>query len=412
MKKKILLFTDGFPWDPGETPFIYNELCVMAKSFDIDIVASVRKQHANRNVCIELPKNVRLHKYVIDDIGRKEKMAAALRIVGSKAWKSETAELKGNRQRSRHISEAYTYITRAGIFLKWLVGEVEPELFDVCYTYWNSYATLALAIYREKHPGLKLITRTHGYDLYNERMILGKQYFKKYADCHLEKVLFIADTGKKYYLDNFATASDDTKYIVNPIGVVRAGNIPVREKDSTFTLVSCSSVIPLKRVEMIAEALAGTEGRIHWIHFGGGSEFDNLKSLCERLLDGHSNITYELKGQLPNSEVRRFYDAQYVDCFITTSSTEGSPVSIQEALAYGITVIGTDVGEISKLIDGCGVLLKADPTVDEVKEAIQTVVSMNEESTEKARKTAYERWSGLYDSDNNADKFVKLLEEI
>ena len=64
------------------------------------------------------------------------------------------------------------------------------------------------------------------------------------------------------------------------------------------------------------------------------------------------------------------------DSFITTSSTEGLPVSIQEAMAAGIPIIGTNVGGIPEMIDGNGVLLSANPSNKEVAEAILRIYYM------------------------------------
>ena len=414
MKKKILLFTDGFPYDPGEKPFLYHELCVLSKTNDVDIVASVRKKYADNSVNIDLPQNVKIFKYCIADVGKKEQIKFLPQILVSRAWIKEKSAVKNAGGNRTILNDAYIYIMRAYMFLKWLTSEVELTKYDVCYTYWNSYATLALALYKQEHDVFKLITRTHGYDLYNERMTYKRQYYKKYVDGYLDKVVFIAESGKEYYCDHFIDDKTDVnnKYIVSPIGVTLAERIPEKTTDN-FVIVSCSSVIPLKRVDIIASALAQiTDRHIHWIHLGGGSEFDKLSNLCKQLFEQNESVTYELKGQISNEQVREFYCREFVDCFITTSSTEGSPVSIQEALAYGIPIIGTRVGEIPQLIEECGLLISENPSIDEVKNAVLRMIDLDKNEVKIIRDRALAKMKETYDADKNAYAFSMVLNNL
>jgi len=47
---------------------------------------------------------------------------------------------------------------------------------------------------------------------------------------------------------------------------------------------------------------------------------------------------------LPHNDVLNYYASNPVDVFINTSSSEGLPVSIMEAMSFGIPVIATNVG--------------------------------------------------------------------
>lgn len=70
-----------------------------------------------------------------------------------------------------------------------------------------------------------------------------------------------------------------------------------------------------------------------------------------------------------------FYEDNFVSCFITTTSTEGNPVSIQEVLSFGIPIIGTDVSDIPLMIHGNGVLMSSNPKAEEVTEAIKKITN-------------------------------------
>lgn len=410
--KKLVLITDGFPFLPSEVPFIYNELLALTKEFNVCIVARVKKEKKDATPVVEIPPEINVLKYIIDDIDGRAKTKALGYVLSKGAFYHELRRLLKVDRRLCVFKEMFAYITSTYLFMQWIKSQIDIESIDIIYTYWNSYATLGFALMKNQYSRYKLVTRTHRYDLYNERTIYYRQYFKDYVDKKLDKVFFIAEHGMKYYLDNFAN-SDKPKYVMNNIGVAAAGSIPEKTETDLLTFVSCSNVIPVKRVDMIVKALGKIESlHIRWIHMGDGKQFDYIKNLCEELLDGKENISYELKGRLTNVDVRKFYDNNYVDFFITTSSSEGSPVSIQEALAYGIPIIGTNVGEVDKLVLDNGILLKEDPEIDEIVKAIEEACGLDKTAYLEMREKAFAKWKNTYDVKKNSEDFVQMLMEL
>lgn len=410
--KKLLLFTDGFPWTTSEIPFLYNELNALTQNFEVEIVARVKADINSDELSIDIPQNVILHKYVIRDLRGKDKFLAMFRVIFSLSFYEELIKIFKSGFDKDVFREMFVYWTTSGVFRDWMKRELDLNSYDICYTYWNSYATLALSFLKGKNNKYKLISRMHRYDLYNERTIYRRQYFKEYVDRKLDRIFFIAEHGRKYYLEHFANSKSDDKYLLEMIGVKEAGNLPVKE-NNCITMVSCSNVIAVKRVNLIVEALADIDDiDIKWIHLGGGIQFDDLNRLCKEKLDNKNNISYELKGKLSNVDVRKFYDNNYVDFFITTSASEGSPVSIQEALAYGIPIVGTDVGEVPYLLEGNGLLIAEDPDTHDITEAIRNMCSMNEKDILSLRNKAYKKWENKYNVISNASRFAKLLLEI
>lgn len=410
--KKIVLFTDGFPFLPNEVPFIYNELLTLTKEFEVCIVARIKPEKNGVLPVVPIPEEVKLYKYVIDDVNGITKLKALKYAMTKRAFYHELFRLLKTDRRWCVFREMYTYLTGTYLFMKWFKSQMDMESVDIFYTYWNSYATLGLSLNKNKSSRYKLVTRTHRYDLYNERTIYYRQYFKDYVDGKLDKVFFIAEHGLEYYFENFAR-SDKSKYVMNNIGVAPAGSIPEKKDQEKFTFVSCSNVIAVKRVDMIAKALGRIDGfSIRWIHMGDGKQFEQLQELCAELLDPKDNISYELVGRLTNADVRKFYDCNYVDFFITTSASEGSPVSIQEALAYGIPIIGTTVGEVDKLVLDNGFLLKEDPEIDEVVKAIEEACSLSADECLKMRGKAYDKWKNNYNVKKNSEDFVQMLMEL
>ena len=149
-----------------------------------------------------------------------------------------------------------------------------------------------------------------------------------------------------------------------------------------------------------------------WIHFGDGSMLDEMKNLASERLGDKSNIAYEFAGRVDNKAVMDFYAKGVVDCFITTTSTEGNPVSVQEALSFGIPIIGTTVSDIPCMIQGNGVLLPENPTAEEDAEAIRKLALCSAEEQRCMREISYKIWERDYDGDTNYHQFVDNLLEV
>ena len=116
-----------------------------------------------------------------------------------------------------------------------------------------------------------------------------------------------------------------------------------------------------KGVELIVEcAFALPDWKFTII--GDGPYMSELKELAE----GASNI--ELRGAVANDDLPQEYAQS--DIFLLPSEREGMPVSIIEALACGLPVIATDVGQISEVVSNGdnGYLVKA--KVDEIVDGL------------------------------------------
>ena len=114
---------------------------------------------------------------------------------------------------------------------------------------------------------------------------------------------------------------------------------------------------------------------------------------------------------MENDEILRYYTEYPADCFITTSSTEGGcPVSIQEAMKFGMPVIGTDVGGITEMIQGNGILLPSDPDGQAVAAAVRQIMTSDQETLSAMRKASVAMWRREFDIDVNIAKVCEILD--
>jgi glycosyltransferase involved in cell wall biosynthesis len=282
----------------------------------------------------------------------------------------------------------------------------------VFYSYWLTTSAHSIGLLDYKRC-LK-ISRAHGSDLYEEKSPLGYLPLLKFVSERLDSIFFVSEHGKNYFYEK--TGSEDHKLTVSRLGisapVVRTS--VVSEKD-IITIVSCSNLVPLKRVGLIIEALGCIKiiRKIKWIHLGDGPLRHNLENLAESLLEAKENIRYEFKGRRPNNEILEFYSNNRVDLFLNASSSEGIPVSIMEAQSFGIPVIATDTGGVNELVAaGTGFLLPVDFKPEDLAEKICLYLKMTEEEIKKIRNNAIQNQKSRFDANKNYTEFIKKVNRI
>lgn len=416
--KKLFIITQHYPYGNGEKSFIEPELQVLLDNgqFDITIICNARTQMGMVNKVDSRANviNIPLRPIYMNPLGLIRGVCKFLLDKRCKGELFEVVKSKGNL--IRKMGDSLYYFIQAEQFYK-EVCKQQIDLNDsIVYTYWFNTQALAVSLYKDNWQGISFVSRIHGFDLYNERTAGGRQPFRKLMDQKVDALFFIAESGVEYYKKHFFVSSSD-KYFVRRLGTLcreeYADIVRQQKKCEQFCMVSCSNLIPLKRVEYIIRALHGiSDVEIEWIHFGDGMEKDILEKMAEQLLGNKINVKFEFKGVVENCEIKEFYLKNKVDCFITTSSTEGCPVSIQEALSYGIPVIATTVGEIPLMIQGNGILLRQDPEICEVTAAIRKMHDMREEDKEQMRIVSRKLWEQYFDANKNFGKFAESLLEI
>lgn len=415
MKKKLYLSTQTFPFTENEKPYLQSELDALAKKYDVTIIAHANDNIAQQNIStINLPSGINVIncevklsvikviyyfiKYVFDADGLKEikEIFKSRQNILLKSYQSLGFYCRA--------MENWKSLAKKALFDK------EEEF--IYYSFWYTYYTYSMTKQKHIYKNAKIITRTHGFDLYDERYICGRQPFKKIMDPKLDMIIFACDYAKKYY-ENKMHSLNTERYYVSKIGTKAANvNIGARKKTGKM-IVSCSRVVELKRVHLIIDALSGWSlEQIEWHHFGDGEEFEKIKRYADERLSENSLIHYYFHGSTHNEDILQFYANHEIICFVTTSSTEGgAPVSIQEAMAYGIPIIGTDVGGITEMIKGNGILLSADPESNEIKNAIEYVF-LNPEIRKRMGDVSKKIWYREYCADVNVQSFINLIEKL
>ena len=411
MKIPLYLITNDFPYGDGEGSFILPELPYLMDKFKITIISTSLSPQRTEQVNADIKV---IHYTREASIMRK--LLDALCYFGEKDAYQELAEIiKTKTNRLGKLMESVLFYEEARRFRRFLKKEniIDGTQTGVVYCYWYTFYCYTVLKLFAGNSKLKIITRTHRYDLYDEGSRFGRQMFKRQMDRNLDAVVFIAEHGREYYLEKYQIDKKmRDKYVLFRLGVQPVLNpelLIVKDKKE-FLLVSCSLIIPRKRVQLIVDGLSLIDDfQVRWIHFGDGIDFEKLKAYAYEKLNDKSNIYYEFKGTCKTDEIMQFYTHNEVDAFITTTQSEGCPVSVQEAMACGIPVIGTAVAEIPYMIRENGILLVENPNGEEIANAIGRMHNLSYDEKMSMRNKSYDLWNKEFNAANNASRFTEFL---
>lgn len=371
----LVLITASFPYGTKSETFLETEIVYLAKQFDsVIIIPAVPDGTFIR----ELPSNVTVSRILMDRKKRKGKKIFFNHWF--RFWRVFlfTAFHSSSNFKTYHLNFKY-YVSR-------LLGELEyyevlkPFIHyknlkhAVFYTYWFDYASTALAILKKEQVISKVVSRAHGFDLYDER---NKQQlpmaFRDFKVAHTSGIYCISQHGKDY-LKSKVKARYHANIHLSYLGILKNEQTFSTSNYTIPKIISVASIIPLKRTIMIVNALKHYPSPLQWIHFGNGSEYEKIKGLCQELPE---HIQWELKGHVSNPELVAFYKTTKVDLFISTSESEGLPVSMMEAIGFGVPILACATGGIPEIVipKKTGALMQIDVTPEEISKAIETALN-------------------------------------
>ena len=412
MKEKLLLLTERFPYGKGEKTFIIPEIELLSQNYDITIVTKASDEEVK-----DTENNTQLDSSIsVVNIGNKvsllTKIKYCLLFFFDKDGQKELREILTKKEFiAQRVYQSLTFYILAMKEYAYVKKLIKGEKKVIGYSFWFHSDCYCLVKCKRKYRNIQVISRAHGYDLYNERCIGNRQPFKKILDKNVDKIVFASQYAFNYYLDTYANKETLSKYEVHRLCVPKCNRKNPKDMDESMCIVSCSRVIPIKRVQLIIDALALiNDVRIKWIHIGEGVDLKKMIDYSKSMLDRKKNLEFEWKGYLSPQAIRTFYETTHIDCFISTSSTEGGcPLSIQEAMSFGIPIIGTSVGGITEMIHENGILLNPNPIAKEIADAIMYIYISSDKQIERMRKNSYDLWESMFNANFNTQYFIDSL---
>ncbi|MDN5343700.1 MULTISPECIES: glycosyltransferase [Oceanotoga] len=409
--KKLFIFTASYPFGYGES-FLENELPILSKKFDITLIPTTP---VNQDVVREVPNNVVIDRE-LSDLFKNES------VLARKFWGlfyfdlfffNDVKNTKLNFNRIRYMISWYLQAKRIKKWFekKYLKNNNEEILL---YSYWMNFAAVAIADLNKKYDNIKAFSRAHRGDMYVEDSKYNYLPYRKKILNNIDKIFTISSHGQDYLKNKYPEYSN--KIDISRLGVKEQESLSKKSVDNTFRIVSCSYLNPVKRVDLIIDSLVKASEKINkkisWTHFGDGPLRNKMgKKAKEKFKD--KNLEYDFKGNVMNTEILSYYRNNPVDLFLNLSSSEGLPVSIMEAISFGIPVIATDVGGTKDIVKSeNGALLKADPSFEEVARKIKRITSMNEDDIEKLKENSVKIFNEKVNAKINYNEFIEKINRL
>lgn len=265
---------------------------------------------------------------------------------------------------------------------------------------WFFCTAYAISRLKMKNPKLRAVTLAHAFEIDDLRNKQIDFTCKKFCHEKLDYISFISKVKMEEYIDNHVIPNGWKNDILHLdyLGVEKKyqGLCPYSDNEP-YHIMTCCRCIPLKRLNLLIEALALiNEYQIVWTHFGDGELLDDLKRQASDLAD---NIKVIWMGNKTNEEIHKYYASNCIDMTINLSTTEGVPVALLEALAYGVPIIATDVGGNCEIIDeNTGILLDKDPTKESIKKSIIQLIEMTSIEKENMKKNIFDRYERFFNA--------------
>jgi glycosyltransferase involved in cell wall biosynthesis len=406
MSKKLYYFTNSYPYGIGEQ-WKKNELDVLVNYFD-SITVIPYSFAGNKDKPKPLPSNVKLEQPLFENAGFYLKPVDLLSIFFNPLiFKFLNDIIRDKRYLKRH--HIITWLIGCKEVLRLLNHQRLSKLLKVAdkstvlYFFWGR-GTSEIVPFIDCNLYNKVVVKMHRYDLYE----YGNDGYLPFRTDLLKLPIIVAPSS------NDGEIHLKTKYTkhLSQIITLRCGTIGNELKakfstDDKIRIVSCSFLVPVKRIHLMLEACSHLRIPYEWKHIGFGLLEAELKFKA-KLLGVDKN--FHFIGKINSEKILDYYTENSIDLFVNTSESEGVPFSIMEAFSVGIPVFATNVGGTSEIVDdSVGKLLDHDLQAQNLAELIADYYNKSKEDKLIIRENAYKKYLDVCNANTLANELGKLL---
>lgn len=168
-------------------------------------------------------------------------------------------------------------------------------------------------------------------------------FFDKRTLDKLDYIVTVSNTSKNSLIKVFPEYRNKVYFIPNLLNVEKIIKLS-KDKPREYSKISGPIFVTVarldnssKRLDRIVEAcriLKDKGFEFHWFIVGGGSDYDAIQTLSEKI---KTTDVLHLLG----AKVNPYPYIKYADAFVLTSQYEGKPVVVDEAMLLGCPVVTT-----------------------------------------------------------------------
>lgn len=279
------------------------------------------------------------------------------------------------------------------------------------YSYWHSPATYAAVLLKRAGRVRSVVSRAHGSDVYEAITPTGWHPVKRQLIADVDHTWTVSEDGARELVERYG--ADPRRISVGRLGVAVPDTVGPAPELDVFRVLSVSTCTPLKQVPLIARAVARLATvhpgvQVHWTHLGSGPGLGELRELFEDLQATRPNLTGWLPGFVDHEAVTELLSNRAFDVLVNASTSEGVPVSIMEAMSYGVPAIAPHIGGVPELVrPETGWLLSSVVSESELAAALDAALA--ERGSPDRRAAARELVERQFDSAANYREFADDL---
>ncbi len=398
MKKDLILFTNGFPCVKEGEEFLEAELKLLASKFESIIIYVLNESE----ICRAIPSNAKV-KFLRADPSFKVrnvilKHGLTLLSIQKEDEKDPIAKTAISKSKSFYRN------VLIGNFLLKRALEKELECVDLkktkLYSYWcGPWFDILMLLNKNITDGITF--RAHGYDFDVEQRSEKYIPYRNYLIKKQPFISFVSQFGYDTYTQKYPGFTNKT---MNHLGVVEQSQ-NIQQETKEITIISCSSLIALKRVHLIVEVLKNLSANVKWIHFGDGPL---MKEVAEKSKTLGQNFKVEFRGYVSHHEVINYYRNNQIDLVMNVSELEGIPVSLMEAISFGIPVTGCKVCGVPEIVTSeTGFLWERNFDPKRAAKQLSEYFERPLEHKQKFREGVRRYWNENFNAEKNYRTFIK-----
>lgn len=284
------------------------------------------------------------------------------------------------------------------------------------YSFWFDDTTLGALLLKRKYPDLKIFTGAHGHDLFPDRQIGNRIPFRELSINLIDKVLVCSNEGIEYLTNEYPKFKKKIKLLNS--GIIKKDFKVKSSDDQKFRILTLSRTDPVKRISYLLKQLKRIEEiskfEIEYFHIGG----DNVpgENSLQDLIDFSKELNFKkfninFLGKISDDDLSKFFKQSSIDVFLNVSSSEGTCLSLVEAMSYSIPVIVTKVGGNITIGNYLNTGLSVNFDFKDLYEYFENIY-YNKSYREQLKFNSYKYWSKYHDSKVLSNEIENLFKSI
>lgn len=342
------------------------------------------------------------HEITIVDFEREGSALAYLRA-GDASQEEDVRALEAQGVRLRLMRSSFRSVLRYVLAARPLRKIAKQSRAEVC-----------LSLYGGGQAMMLLLSGARPYAVYvvGSDVLMARGLNRRVARWALSRAAAVFANGR-YLAERTCRLSPDA--VVEPLYLgVRTREFPVASQQTSEPQIICTrGFLPVYNNEYLIEALAQRQeaAPVPVTFVSKGPTLEDVRDLADRLLDPAQRSAVRFLGGVATDALRRQLAASQV--YISLSRSDGTSVSLLEALATGLFPILSDIPQNREWIDpelGNGILVPLDQPRT-LAAAIERAVSdqaLRERASEINRRLVRERGDSAANLERLADRLASV----